>query len=60
MNDAVDSAGAAAARALRLHRDASRAFFGAVPPMPVPRLTRAAWAALLLLLRLPLVSRLLR
>jgi hypothetical protein len=44
-------------RALQLHRDASAQFFRAVTPVPVPWHTRALWALLLTLLRVPVVSR---
>ena len=50
-----------AARAARLHRDASRAFFHAVPSPRVSLLTRFGWALLLTLLRFPpLYKRLIR
>jgi hypothetical protein len=49
------------ARAARLHRDASQPFFRVVPPPRVPLRTRAGWALLLTLLRLPpLYKRLIR
>lgn len=41
------------ARGLQVHRDASRAFFAAVPPVPVPALRRTGWSVLLVLLRIP-------
>jgi len=41
------------ARSLQLHRDAGRAFFGAVPPPRVLWRRRLAWALLLWALRLP-------
>ena len=48
-------------RAVRLHRDASQRFFRVVPPPRVPVRTRAGWALLLRLLRLPpLYKRLIR
>jgi hypothetical protein len=48
-------------RAARLHRDASQPFFRVVPPPRVPVRTRAGWALLLRLLRLPpLYKRLIR
>jgi hypothetical protein len=43
---------------LQIHRDVSRAFFGAVPPLRVGLPRRLAWALLLSLLRLPGVARL--
>jgi hypothetical protein len=46
--------------ALRVHHDVSQSFYHALPRIALPRLTRAAWAALLTLLRVPLVSRLLK
>jgi hypothetical protein len=46
--------------ALRLHHDASQGFYQALPRTALPRLTRAGWAALLMLLRVPLVARLLK
>jgi hypothetical protein len=49
------------ARAVRVHRDVSRAFFAAVPPAQVAWWTRAGWALLFLLLRLrPVSKRLIR
>ena len=48
-----------AARSLQLHRDVSRAFFGAVPPRRVPVGRRLGWTALLALLRIPGAERLL-
>ena len=47
-------------RGLQVHRDAARAFFAAVPPVPVPALRRAGWSALLLLLRVPGMAGLLK
>lgn len=46
--------------ALRVHHDVSQSFYHALPRIALPRLTRAAWATLLTLLRVPLVSRLLK
>jgi hypothetical protein len=46
-------------QALRVHHDVSRSFYHALPRIPLPPLTRAGWAVLLTLLRVPLVSRLL-
>jgi hypothetical protein len=43
---------------VHLQRDASRAFYHAVPGAALPRLTRYGWTLLLTLLRLPLLSRL--
>jgi hypothetical protein len=45
--------------ALRVHYDVSQSFYPALPRVVLPLLTRAAWAALLTLLRVPLLSRLL-
>lgn len=45
--------------ALRVHYDLSQSFYRALPRISLPLLTRAGWAALLTLLRLPLLSRLL-
>ena len=47
------------ARTLQLHRDAGRAFFGAVPPPRVLWRRRLGWALLLWVLRLPGAERLL-
>ncbi|HEY3808791.1 MAG TPA: hypothetical protein VGL50_02540 [Steroidobacteraceae bacterium] len=47
------------ARSVQLHRDASREFFGAVPPPRLPARRRLAWTALLWLLKLPGVGSLL-
>jgi len=38
---------------MQVHRDATRAFFGALPPPRVPRTTRLGWWLLLGLLRVP-------
>ena len=46
-------------RSLQVHRDAGRAFFAAVPPVPVPAATRLGWAALLSVLRIPGAAQLL-
>lgn len=46
--------------AVRLHHDPSRNFYQALPRIALPRRTRIAWTALLTLLRVPLVSRLLK
>ena len=43
--------------ALHWHRDAANAFYGALPKVTLPALTRFGWAALLTLLRVPLVAR---
>jgi hypothetical protein len=48
------------ARAVQVHRPAAMAFFGAVPALRATLATRAAWALLLNLLRIPGVPRLLR
>jgi hypothetical protein len=47
------------AGSVQVHRDAAREFFGAVPPLRVPRATRLGWALLLTLLRMPGAVRLL-
>jgi len=46
--------------AVRLHHDPAGSFYQALPRVGLPRRTRVAWAALLTLLRVPLVSRLLK
>lgn len=43
--------------ALRVHHDVARPFYAALPRIRLPRLTRIGWAALLTLLRVPLISR---
>lgn len=43
---------------VHLHRDASQAFFSAVPGAVLSSRTRLGWALLLTLLRVPLVARL--
>lgn len=48
------------ADAARLHHDPSHSFYQALPRIALSRRTRLAWAALLTLLRVPLVSRLLK
>jgi len=48
-----------AAHSVQLHRDAARAFFGAVPPARVPLPRRLGWNLLLLALRLPGAERVL-
>jgi hypothetical protein len=58
---ALEGEFAVEARAVRLHRDASQPFLRVVPSPRVPVRTRAGWALLLLLLRLPpLYKRLIR
>lgn len=47
------------AHSVQLHRDAARAFFGAVPPARVPLPRRLGWALLLLALKLPGAERVL-
>jgi hypothetical protein len=46
--------------ALRVHHDVSRSFYRALPRISLSLLTRAGWATLLTLLRLPFISRLLK
>jgi hypothetical protein len=43
--------------ALGIHHDVSQSFYHALPRIALPALTRAGWTALLILLRVRLVSR---
>jgi hypothetical protein len=48
------------ARSVQLHRDVAAAFYGAVPPLPVPLRLRLGWSLLLAALRIPGAAALLR